>query len=125
MLTGEKAEVVRIVCRDDATPEPHCGSHRESVDRHLAPRTSIGEEVARDSSDPGASGDDLCESSPQQSVDGLVSTVSSVQLDEHSGGDTDRRIPLVGATHRGAHALMTPRVLPWPGEGGDRFAVED
>jgi hypothetical protein len=31
----------------------------------------------------------------------------------------------MGAAHRRAHALVTLRVLPWAGEGGDRFAVED
>jgi len=125
MLTGEKAEVVRVMCRDDATPEPDRSRHRKSVDRHLASGASMGEEVTCDPSDPDTGGHHLCEPSRKQRVDGLVRTVPSIELDENSGGDANRRVPLVGTAHRRPHALVTLRVLLGAGKGGDRFAVED
>lgn len=122
---GEKTEIVGIVCGHNTTAESDRRRHNERVDRHLAPGVALREKVTRDPSRPSTRRHDLREASGENCVDRLVDAVTAIQLDKHRRWDSHGGVPPMRAPHRSADALVSLQVLPWTGEGGDGFAVQD
>jgi hypothetical protein len=122
---GEQTHVARVVRRDDSTAEPDRGGDYERIDRQLAPHVRVGEEVARNPSHADTRRHDLREAPSEDTIDDLVSSSASVQLDEHRGRNSNREVPPVCTPHCRPDPLVTVRVLSGTSKGGDSLAVKN
>jgi len=103
---GETCEVARVKGEDHASTEPERCRHNERIDGHLASGACSGEQVTGNSGGAYACGHDLGEAAGQDRVDDGIGAAASVQLDEHRRRHAHWEVPLVGAAHRRADALM-------------------
>ena len=125
MASGEMGEIAGVVREDHASTEADRCRHDKGIDGKFAAGVCCGEQVTGNSSGARSCGHDLGEAAGEDRIDDGVGAAASVELDEHRGRHAYREVPLVGAAHRGADALMTLRILVRSSERGQRFAVKD
>ena len=125
MASGETGEIAGVVRDDHASTELDRCCHDERIDGKLAAVVCCGEQVTGNSSGARACGHDLGEAAGEDRIDDGVGAATPIELDEHRRRHAHREVPLVGAAHRRANALMMLRILVRSSERGQRFAVKD
>lgn len=125
MLGRESAQIDRVMSEDDSSAQSNGGRNHERIDGMFTICSNRGKQVSRYPSNAGARGDDLGKALSEDTIDWLVISGSSIELDQHCRRHTHRVVATMCTAQRRTHLLVTFAVLAGPSEAGKCFGVEN